>query len=68
MIKYFLLSATEPLEAFETLQEVQIPVIGNKQCSCNYAPVPSANITNNMICAGQENKGACQVKIIINIK
>ncbi|XP_053197892.1 tryptase [Scomber japonicus] len=50
----------EPLGAFETLQEVQIPVIGNKQCSCSYIPVPSANITNNMICAGQENKGACQ--------
>ncbi|KAM7381654.1 hypothetical protein PAMA_012480 [Pampus argenteus] len=43
-----------------TLQEVQIPVIGNKQCSCNYVPVPSAKITNNMICAGQENKGVCR--------
>ncbi|KAM7370813.1 hypothetical protein PAMP_010333 [Pampus punctatissimus] len=44
----------------ETLQEVQIPVIGNKQCSCNYIPVSSVKITDNMICAGQENKGACQ--------
>ncbi|XP_040885431.1 tryptase [Toxotes jaculatrix] len=50
----------EPLPASEPLQEVEIPVIGNKQCSCNYRPEPAANITGNMICAGQENKGACQ--------
>ncbi|XP_030255570.1 mast cell tryptase [Sparus aurata] len=42
------------------LQEVQIPVVGNKQCSCNYFNVQDANITDQMICAGQENKGACQ--------
>ncbi|XP_059181148.1 chymotrypsin-like protease CTRL-1 [Centropristis striata] len=42
------------------LQEVQVPVIGEKQCSCNYIPEPDANITGKMICAGQENKGACQ--------
>ncbi|KAM6963885.1 chymotrypsin-like protease CTRL-1 [Tautogolabrus adspersus] len=50
----------EPLQAFHALQEVQIPVIGNKQCSCNYMPEPNANITDQMICAGQENKGICQ--------
>uniref|UniRef100_A0A3Q3JN11 Peptidase S1 domain-containing protein n=1 Tax=Monopterus albus TaxID=43700 RepID=A0A3Q3JN11_MONAL len=32
-----------------SLQEVQIPVVGNKQCSCNYIPEPSANLTANMI-------------------
>ncbi|XP_075890473.1 chymotrypsin-like protease CTRL-1 [Nelusetta ayraudi] len=42
------------------LQEVQVPVIGNRQCSCKYFLVENADITNNMICAGQENKGACQ--------
>lgn len=41
------------------LQEVQIPVVGNKQCSCDYIST-DANITRQMICAGQANKGACQ--------
>ncbi|XP_029383594.1 chymotrypsin-like protease CTRL-1 [Echeneis naucrates] len=44
----------------DVLQEVQIPVIGNNECSCRYRPVQEANISGNMICAGQENKGACQ--------
>nr|CBN81369.1 Polyserase-2 [Dicentrarchus labrax] len=44
----------------DLLQEVPIPVIGQKQCSCNYVSVSEANITDEMICAGQENKGACQ--------
>lgn len=48
------------LPASTPLQEVQIPVIGNKQCTCNYIPAAGANITNKMICAGQANKGACQ--------
>ncbi|XP_075949020.1 chymotrypsin-like protease CTRL-1 [Anarhichas minor] len=54
------LGRDEPLIAFDSLQEVQIPIIGEKQCSCNYRPVADANITDEMICAGQENKGACQ--------
>uniref|UniRef100_A0A3Q3VL02 Peptidase S1 domain-containing protein n=1 Tax=Mola mola TaxID=94237 RepID=A0A3Q3VL02_MOLML len=29
-------------------------------CKCTYRPVTNANITDKMICAGQENKGACQ--------
>ncbi|KAA8581624.1 hypothetical protein FQN60_003205 [Etheostoma spectabile] len=44
----------------DSLQEVQIPVIGAKQCSCNYSPIQGLNITGSMICAGQENKGICQ--------
>uniref|UniRef100_A0A8C9X9U1 Peptidase S1 domain-containing protein n=1 Tax=Sander lucioperca TaxID=283035 RepID=A0A8C9X9U1_SANLU len=48
---------------FDSLQEVQIPVIGKKQCSCDYLPVQGLNSTDKMICAGQENKGVCQVKI-----
>ncbi|XP_028821961.1 chymotrypsin-like protease CTRL-1 isoform X2 [Denticeps clupeoides] len=43
-----------------TLEEVQIPVVGNSQCSCEYKSVPSVNITSQMICAGTEGKGACQ--------
>lgn len=54
------LGKDEPNQAFNFLQEVQIPVIGNKQCSCNYLSEPQANITDQMICAGQENKGTCQ--------
>ncbi|XP_073346306.1 chymotrypsin-like protease CTRL-1 [Pagrus major] len=54
------LGKDESLPASTPLQEVQIPVIGNKQCSCNYIPEQDANITDQMICAGQENKGACQ--------
>uniref|UniRef100_A0A8C2YXD5 Peptidase S1 domain-containing protein n=1 Tax=Cyclopterus lumpus TaxID=8103 RepID=A0A8C2YXD5_CYCLU len=50
----------EPDTAFDSLQEVQIPIIGPKQCTCNYSPVRQANITDEMMCAGQENKGICQ--------
>ncbi|XP_073346307.1 chymotrypsin-like protease CTRL-1 [Pagrus major] len=54
------LGKDESLPASTPLQEVQIPVIGNKQCTCNYIQAPEANITDKMICAGQEKKGACQ--------
>uniref|UniRef100_UPI003AAF6F74 transmembrane protease serine 9 n=1 Tax=Centroberyx gerrardi TaxID=166262 RepID=UPI003AAF6F74 len=49
-----------PLGSPQTLQEVEVPVVGNNQCSCQYILVEGANITDNMICAGRENKGACQ--------
>nr|XP_046233687.1 chymotrypsin-like protease CTRL-1 [Scatophagus argus] len=48
------------LPVFYPLQEVQIPVIGNRECSCNYINITASNITDKMICAGQENRGACQ--------
>nr|ACQ58652.1 Polyserase-2 precursor [Anoplopoma fimbria] len=54
------LGKDESLPGSYQLQEVQIPVIGEKQCTCNYQPEPAVNITDTMICAGQENKGACQ--------
>uniref|UniRef100_A0A3B5KX34 Peptidase S1 domain-containing protein n=1 Tax=Xiphophorus couchianus TaxID=32473 RepID=A0A3B5KX34_9TELE len=47
------------LPATSNLQEVEIPVIGNKECTCSYIK-SDANITDKMMCAGQENKGACQ--------
>lgn len=53
--------STVYLPASSALQEVQIPVIGNKQCSCKYIPT-DAIITNQMICAGLQYKGTCQVK------
>ncbi|XP_061564540.1 prostasin [Cololabis saira] len=52
--------ASEPLPNNVPLQEVKIPIIGNKQCTCNYIPAKEATITSNMVCAGQENKGICQ--------
>ncbi|XP_077595720.1 chymotrypsin-like protease CTRL-1 [Stigmatopora nigra] len=54
------LGADQPNEAFERLQEVEIPVIGNNQCKCSYSFVANVDINNNMLCAGQEGKGICQ--------
>ncbi|MED6262422.1 hypothetical protein ATANTOWER_019244 [Ataeniobius toweri] len=51
--------SNQTLPVTEKLQQVQIPVIGNKQCACSYIPT-DATITSQMICAGQENKGTCQ--------
>ncbi|XP_036391204.1 uncharacterized protein LOC118782065 [Megalops cyprinoides] len=48
----------EPLPLNETLQEAQVFVIGNSQCSCLYG----FSMTDNMICAGllDGGIGACQ--------
>uniref|UniRef100_A0A3B1JQQ8 Chymotrypsin-like protease CTRL-1 n=1 Tax=Astyanax mexicanus TaxID=7994 RepID=A0A3B1JQQ8_ASTMX len=46
--------------ASETLQEVEVPVVGNSQCACNYQVAKDANITAQMICAGSAGKGTCQ--------
>ncbi|XP_072522724.1 mast cell tryptase isoform X2 [Salminus brasiliensis] len=48
------------LPAPQTLQEVEVPVVGNRQCKCMYLPIKDAVITAQMICAGKQNKGACQ--------
>ncbi|XP_060748465.1 transmembrane protease serine 9 isoform X2 [Tachysurus vachellii] len=41
------------------LQEVQVPIIGNRQCNCLYRV---GSITDNMVCAGllQGGKDSCQ--------
>ncbi|CAN9509073.1 unnamed protein product [Ophioblennius macclurei] len=49
-----------PLPPSSPLQEVQIPVVGNNQCTCTYIPAEEAVITGQMICAGEENRGVCQ--------
>lgn len=45
----------------QTLQEVDVPVVGNRQCNCNNGV---GSITDNMICAGLSagGKDSCQVK------
>ncbi|KAG1933407.1 mast cell tryptase isoform X2 [Pimephales promelas] len=43
-----------------TLQEVEIPVVGNSQCSCQYRNIAGITITPQMICAGRTGKGICQ--------
>ncbi|XP_063046579.1 uncharacterized protein LOC134440419 isoform X2 [Engraulis encrasicolus] len=44
-----------PLPSPQTLQEVEVQVVGNKQCSCSYGDY--AVITDNMICAGVPKGG-----------
>ncbi|MED6284648.1 hypothetical protein CHARACLAT_021141 [Characodon lateralis] len=43
----------------QNLMEVEVPVVGNRQCKCSYGP---NTITDNMICAGltQGGKDSCQ--------
>lgn len=64
MISYSV-SPTEPLVAFDALQEVQIPVVGQNQCRCSSREYEDI-LTDEMVCAGRDNKGACQVKKKIN--
>uniref|UniRef100_A0A3Q1K579 Peptidase S1 domain-containing protein n=1 Tax=Anabas testudineus TaxID=64144 RepID=A0A3Q1K579_ANATE len=43
----------------QALQEVEVPVVGNRQCNCLYGVF---TVTDNMICAGvlAGGKGSCQ--------
>ncbi|XP_049419710.1 chymotrypsin-like protease CTRL-1 [Epinephelus fuscoguttatus] len=54
------LGADAPFEVSDSLQEVEVPLMGENQCSCLFLPVPLVNITDAMICAGKQNKGVCQ--------
>ncbi|KAF7643300.1 hypothetical protein LDENG_00242110 [Lucifuga dentata] len=48
-----------PLPSPQTLQEVDVPVVGNRQCNCDYG---EGEITDNMICSGirEGGKYSCQ--------
>ncbi|KAI7796781.1 testisin isoform X1 [Triplophysa rosa] len=50
----------EALPAPQNLQEVEVPVVGNRQCTCQYKPTEGDIITTQMICAGEAGKGVCQ--------
>ncbi|XP_062327666.1 transmembrane protease serine 9-like isoform X2 [Osmerus eperlanus] len=43
----------------KNLQEVDVPIVGNRQCNCNYGV---GSITDNMLCAGLKvgGKDSCQ--------
>ncbi|RVE69984.1 hypothetical protein OJAV_G00083060 [Oryzias javanicus] len=43
----------------QTLQEVQLPIVGNRRCKCSYG---ASDITDNMVCAGllEGGKDSCQ--------
>ncbi|RVE69981.1 hypothetical protein OJAV_G00083020 [Oryzias javanicus] len=43
----------------QTLQEVQVPIVGNRRCKCNYG---ASTINDNMVCAGllEGGKDSCQ--------
>ncbi|XP_067334276.1 transmembrane protease serine 9-like [Channa argus] len=48
-----------PLPSPQNLMEVEVPVVGNRQCNCNYGV---GSITDNMLCAGLSagGKDSCQ--------
>lgn len=56
-----LLMVSVSLPSPGTLQEVQVPVVGNRQCYC--LNVKLGTVTDNMICAGvlAGGKDSCQV-------
>ncbi|XP_061556244.1 transmembrane protease serine 9-like [Phycodurus eques] len=50
-----------PLPPPQDLMEVEVPVVGNRQCNCDYTAT-GLRISGNMICAGlrEGGKDACQ--------
>lgn len=50
----------------QTLQEVEVPVVGNRQCNCLNGV---GTVTDNMMCAGllAGGKDSCQVMCSIEL-
>ncbi|XP_047427050.1 transmembrane protease serine 9 [Mugil cephalus] len=48
-----------PLPSPQNLMEVDVPIVGNRQCNCDYGV---GSITDNMLCAGlrEGGKDSCQ--------
>lgn len=62
---------TDSLPSLSRLQQVRVPVMGNKQCGCSYLG-SNKSITDKMICVRPEGKAACQVTfmavwVVINL-
>ncbi|XP_077412482.1 polyserase-2-like [Vanacampus margaritifer] len=54
------IGSNDPLPFPQNLMEVEVPVVGNRQCGCDY--IVPGRITENMICAGlrEGGKDSCQ--------
>lgn len=50
----------ESLPSPQNLQDVEVPIVGNRKCNCLYG---DNAITENMMCAGllEGGKDSCQV-------
>lgn len=64
-LSLFLFAPSVSLPFPETLQEVEVPVLGNRQCNCLNGV---GTVTDNMICAGvlAGGKDSCQVGCFVS--
>ena len=64
-LSVFLFAPSVSLPFPETLQEVEVPVLGNRQCNCLNGV---GTVTDNMICAGvlAGGKDSCQVGCFVS--
>ena len=55
---------TVPLPPPYHLQEVEVPIVGNRECNHRYQNLDSTDqvIKGDMLCAGSEGQDSCQVR------